>query len=196
MAERAGRANRQIFGKLTVMALLMFGFGYAMVPIYKAICEVTGVNLLTRKDTAAEQFARNTQVDTSRTIKVEFDSNSRGAWRFSPEVRNAEVHPGEMFTVVYKLVNTEARSTTGQAIPSYAPQRSAGYFRKIECFCFDQQTLAANATQEFPVVFVIDPEIPADIDTITLSYTYFEVEGLAGSQPTAVDRVATGASGG
>lgn len=188
MAERSRRADRRIFGKLAVMALLMFAFGYAMVPIYKAICEVTGVNLLTRRDPAAEKFARNTQVDTTRMIKIEFDSNSRGAWRFNPEVRNAQVHPGELFTVVYNLVNTEGRSTTGQAIPSYAPPRSATWFRKVECFCFEQQTLGAHASRQFPVVFVIDPEIPSDIDTITLSYTYFEVEGVAGARPIADDR--------
>ncbi len=186
MAKSSDRLNSHVLGKLAVMVLIMFGFGYAMVPIYRAICDATGVNFLTRKDTAAEKFARNTQVDTSRQITVEFDSNSRGAWRFKPQVNHASVHPGEMFTIVYELVNTEDRPTTGQAIPSYAPKLAAGYFRKIECFCFEQQTLGPNQSQQFPVVFVIDPAIPADVNTITLSYTYFEVEGLAGAPPAVV----------
>lgn len=181
-ADKAGsvsQANWQIVGKLTLMVVLMFGFGYAMVPIYKAICEVTGVNFLTRADPENREFARNTQVDTSRTVTIEFDSNSRGAMQFKPEIGHAQVHPGELFTVVYDLVNTRDQRTSGQAIPSYAPLNSARYFKKIECFCFDQQTLDPKTTRQFQVVFVIDPELPPDINTITLSYTYFEVGGIA-----------------
>lgn len=179
-AESVSRANWQIVGKLTLMVVLMFGFGYAMVPIYKAICEVTGVNFLTKSDPDNREFVRNTQVDTSRTVTVEFDSNSRGAMQFKPEIPHATIHPGELFTVVYDLVNTRDQRTSGQAVPSYAPLNSARYFKKIECFCFDQQTLDPNTTRQFQVVFVIDPELPPDIKTITLSYTYFEVGGIAG----------------
>jgi len=173
------RANWQVVGKLVVMVVLMFGFGYAMVPIYKAICEVTGVNFLTRKPPDNAQFAANTQVDTSRKVVVEFDSNSRGKMHFKPEIAYTEIHPGELFTVVYDLVNTRPTRTSGQAIPSYAPLNSARYFKKVECFCFNQQTLEPNTTRQFQVVFVIDPELPKDINTITLSYTYFEVGGIA-----------------
>ncbi|MFK7967371.1 MAG: cytochrome c oxidase assembly protein [Burkholderiaceae bacterium] len=173
------QANWQVVGKLLVMVALMFGFGYAMVPIYKAICEVTGVNFLTRKPPDNAQFAANTQVDTSRKVVIEFDSNSRGKMQFKPEMGHAEVHPGELFTVVYDLVNTRPTRTSGQAIPSYAPLNSAQYFKKVECFCFNQQTLEPNTTRQFQVVFVIDPELPKDINTITLSYTYFEVGGIA-----------------
>ena len=173
------QANWQVVGKLLVMVVLMFGFGYAMVPIYKAICEVTGVNFLTRKPPDNAQFAANTQVDTSRKVVIEFDSNSRGKMQFKPEMGHAEVHPGELFTVVYDLVNTRPTRTSGQAIPSYAPLNSAQYFKKVECFCFDQQTLEPNTTRQFQVVFVIDPDLPKDINTITLSYTYFEVGGIA-----------------
>lgn len=187
--------NRRILRKLSVIVLLMFGFGYAMVPIYKKICEVTGINFLTPRDREADRFANNTQVDTSRTISVEFDSNSRGAWQFKPEITSANVHPGEMFTVVYDLVNTESRVTTGQAIPSYAPRQAQAYFRKLQCFCFDQQTLAANTSRKFPVVFVIDPALPKDINTITLSYTYFEVEGL-GKQAATPPEVPPAKGGG
>jgi len=170
---RAG--NLQTLGKLAVLAVLMFGFGFAMVPLYQKICEVTGINLLTKVDREAVAFARNTQVDTSRTVVVEFDANHHGPWRFQPEKRSVEVHPGELVTVDYELVNTQAREMTGQAIPSYAPQVSAQYFRKLECFCFQQQALGPEQTRRFPVVFVVDPKLPRDVTTITLSYTFFEL---------------------
>lgn len=180
-APAARSSNATVAKRLLILALLMFGFGYAMVPLYEKFCEITGINSLTKPDSQAARFAGNTQVDTSRTVSVEFDVNSRGAWRFVPEVRSAQVHPGELFTVVYELVNTEDRVTTGQAIPSYAPRQAASYFRKVQCFCFDQQTLGPGGRQSFPVVFVVDPDLPADITTITLSYTYFEV-GAPGGQ--------------
>lgn len=169
--------NLRMFGKLVVIACVMFGFGFLLVPLYEKICEVTGINSLTKTDRGAAEFARNTQVDRSRKVVVEFDANSRGAWRFKPEVNALEVHPGELVTVVYDLVNTRALPTAGQAIPSYAPQHSAAYFRKLECFCFEQQQLGGGETRRFPVVFVLDPKLPADVSTITLSYTFFEVAG-------------------
>ncbi len=179
-APRAARGlNLQMLGKLVVMAGLMFGFGYALVPIYQAICEVTGLNDITKRDKGAEEFARNTQVDRSRKITVEFDANMRGTMLFKPEVNALEVHPGELITVVYDLVNTREVPTAGQAIPSYAPQQSSPYFRKLECFCFKQQALDPNETRKFPVVFVVDPKLPREVNTITLSYTFFEVGGLA-----------------
>ena len=175
------RFNLQTLGKLALLASLMFGFGFAMVPLYKKICEVTGINFLTKADAGAAEFARSTQVDTSRTVTVEFDSNSQGPWRFRPEKRSVDVHPGELVTIEYELVNTQSREMAGQAIPSYAPQVSAQHFRKLECFCFKQQTLEANQTRRFPVVFVIDPKLPTDVRTITLSYAFFELG--AGVQP-------------
>jgi cytochrome c oxidase assembly protein subunit 11 len=165
----------QTLAKLVVLAFAMFGFGFALVPLYQKICEVTGINLLTRVDPSAREFARNTQVDTSRTITVEFDANSRGSWRFKPEFSSLKVHPGELVTVGYELLNVESRAMAGQAIPSYLPQRSTQYFRKLECFCFEQQDLGANESRRFPVVFVIDPALPRDVTTITLSYTFFEI---------------------
>ncbi|MBN9430403.1 MAG: cytochrome c oxidase assembly protein [Burkholderiales bacterium] len=181
----SGRAsNLRMFGKLLVITCVMFGFGFALVPLYEKICEVTGLNSLTKVDREAAEFARNTQVDTSRKIVVEFDANSRGeAWQFRPERSSIEVHPGELATIVYDLVNTRDVATAGQAIPSYAPRQSAAYFRKIECFCFQQQALAANESKRFPVVFVIDPQLPKDVTTITLSYTFFEVAGAAAQAP-------------
>lgn len=177
--------NWQMFGKLIVVTLVMFGFGFALVPLYEKICEVTGINQLTKRDRGAEAFARNTQVDTSRKVVVEFDANGRGAWQFRPETGSLEVHPGQLITVVYDLVNTKDVSTAGQAIPSYAPQVSGQYFHKLECFCFEQQELAPGETRKFPVVFVLDPKLPKDVSTITLSYTFFEVAGKSATAPAA-----------
>ena len=178
--ERA-RLNLTTLAKLCVLTVLMFGFGFAMIPIYKKICEMTGVNFLTREESGNAEIARNTQVDISRTITVEFDANHQGPWQFKPERRSVDVHPGELVTIDYELVNGQSREMSGQAIPSYAPAVSAEHFRKIECFCFRQQTLGANETRRFPVVFMIDPKLPANVSTITLSYTFFEVG--AGMQP-------------
>jgi len=171
--------NRTILRKLVVVAVVMFGFGWALIPLYQKICEVTGINVLTGKDPAAEQRARNTQVDTSRKVVVEFDANRQGPWRFKPKVNHVTVHPGELVHVDYDLVNLEGRAMAGQAIPSYAPLQSARYFQKLECFCFKQQVLAAGETRSFPVVFFIDPDLPKDVTQITLSYTFFEVPGAA-----------------
>jgi len=176
--EQAHPLNKQMLGKLLVVAVLMFAFGYALVPIYKQICELTGVNLLTQKDSTAGNI-KNTQVDKSRTITVEFDANAHGPWRFRPTVASLQVHPGEMAQVVYEVVNTQARSMEAQAIPSYAPQQASSHFKKVECFCFKQQTLGPNEAKQMPVVFYIDPALPRDVKTITLSYTFFEVGGPA-----------------
>ncbi len=165
--------NANLLGKLLVVAVLMFGFGYALVPIYKQICELTGINNLNSK----EAEVSNTQVDKQRWITVEFDANTQGPWRFRPTVNSLRVHPGEMAQVVYEVVNQQAYQMDAQAIPSYAPQQAGNYFKKMECFCFKQQTLAANQAKQMPVVFYIDPAIPKDVNTITLSYTFFEVNG-------------------
>ena len=188
--------NLRMFGKLLVVAVAMFGFGFLLVPLYDKICEVTGVNSLTKVDRGAAEFARNTQVDRSRTVVVEFDANGRGAWKFRPEVGSLKVHPGELVTVVYDLENTRAMPTTGQAIPSYAPRLSAEYFRKIECFCFQQQELGANESRRFPVVFVLDPKLPKDVNTITLSYTFFEVGGKSAAARPRTDGAAPTGQGG
>jgi cytochrome c oxidase assembly protein subunit 11 len=175
--------NLPMLRKLALFALMMFGFGWAMIPLYNAICEVTGINNLTQRDETAEAFAKSTQVDTSRKVTIEFDANIHGPWRFSPGVRSVSVHPGELATVGYELANTAGRPMAGQAIPSYAPQVAGTYFRKLECFCFQQQTLDAGEVRQFPVVFVIDPELPAEVTTITLSYTFFDVGGQVGKAP-------------
>ena len=179
LAGYAKKINLQMLGKLLLIAVLMFGFGYALVPMYKKICEITGVNVLTPKDVTVEPTV-NTQIDKSRTITVEFDANAQGPWRFRPTVSSVQVHPGEMTQVVYEVVNKQARSINAQAIPSYAPQQATEFFKKVECFCFKQQTLGPNEAKQMPVVFYIDPALPKNVTTITLSYTFFEVDGPAG----------------
>jgi cytochrome c oxidase assembly protein subunit 11 len=181
------RNNARSMWRLLVLAVAMFGFGFLLIPLYDVFCEVTGINVLTKKDDSAERFARNTQVDESRAVTIEFDTNSRGAMRFRPLQSSMVVHPGQLATIEYELVNTTAERTAGQAIPSYAPQHSAPYFRKVQCFCFEQQTMSPNEVRRFPVVFVVDPELPRDVGTITLSYTFFEVEGI--DQPARVSTV-------
>jgi cytochrome c oxidase assembly protein subunit 11 len=168
-------ANRQLMKKLLVASVVMFGFAFALVPFYEKICEVTGIRNLFQPDTLA---AQNTQVDSMRTVSVEFDANTqRLPWTFKPLEASVAVHPGEVTQVVYEIRNTLDRPVTGQAIPSYGPQQAALYFRKIECFCFQQQTLGPGEVRRMPVVFVIDPKLPSDVNTVTLSYTFFEVEG-------------------
>lgn len=172
--EPKGKLNAQMFGKLIVIAVMMFGFGYLLVPIYKQICEITGVNILNSQEMKVKPID-NSQVDKSRTITVEFDANTTGPFRFRPTVNSMQVHPGEMTQVVYEVVNTQARSVEAQAIPSYAPQQAAAHFKKVECFCFQQQTLEASQAKQMPVVFYLDPALPRDVKTITLSYTFFEI---------------------
>jgi cytochrome c oxidase assembly protein subunit 11 len=172
------RLNRSTLGKLVVVAAVMFGFGYAMVPIYRQVCEVLGINVLTPKDGTVARPA-NTQVDLSRSITVELDGNAQGPWRFRPTQRSVTVHPNELTTVLYEVVNTQARTVKAQAIPSYAPQSATPHFKKVECFCFKEQVLGPNEARQMPVVFFIDPALPREVKNITLSYTFFEVGAVA-----------------
>jgi cytochrome c oxidase assembly protein subunit 11 len=181
------RENFRMVGKLAVITVSMFAFGYALVPLYKSICEMTGINILALGDRnipgATSNIPANTQVDVSRSITVEFDANSRGPWEFKPAQRSVQVHPGEMATVMYEFKNVQNRTISAQAIPSYAPQQAGAHFNKMECFCFTQYTLAPGEKKSWPVVFVIDPKISKDVKTITLSYTFFEVGGKTPAAP-------------
>ena len=189
--------NIRMVGKLVVITVGMFAFGYALIPIYRAICEATGINILSLTERqvpgngAAGKDVRipaNSQVDRSRTITVEFDANARGPWDFKPAQRYVQVHPGELVTVMYEFQNMQNRTMAAQAIPSYAPGQAAPHFNKLECFCFNQYTLAPGEKKQWPVSFVIDPKLSKDVNTITLSYTFFEVGGKtppAPSSPTA-----------
>jgi cytochrome c oxidase assembly protein subunit 11 len=191
--------NARMFGKLTVIIVGMFGFGYAMVPLYKAICEATGINVLALAEREIPgqkgSLPANTQVDLSRTITVEFDANSRGPWEFKPAQRSVEVHPGQLTTVMYQFQNVQNRSMSAQAIPSYAPHQASAHFNKLECFCFNQYTLAPGEKKEWPVAFVIDPKLPKDVKTITLSYTFFEVGGKVPAAPTGTTAASEPPSG-
>ncbi len=168
------RLNRTMMAKLLVVAVVMFGFGYALVPVYRQVCEVLGIGVLTQPDGLVAR-PENTQVDKSRLITVELDGNAQGPWRFRPTQRSVQVHPGELTTVVYEVVNTQSRPVKAQAIPSYAPQLSMPHFKKVECFCFQEQVLQANEARQMPVLFYIDPALPREVKTITLSYTFFEI---------------------
>ncbi len=186
---RLQRENFRMVRKLAVITVGMFAFGYALVPIYKSICEMTGINILALGDRnipgATPTMAANTQVDTSRSITVEFDANARGPWEFKPAQRSVVVHPGELTTVMYEFQNTQNRRMSAQAIPSYAPQQASAHFNKLECFCFNQYTLEPGEKKSWPVAFVIDPKLSRDVTTITLSYTFFEVGGKTPPAPVA-----------
>ena len=181
--------NVRMMGKLALITVAMFAFGYALVPLYNAICEMTGINVLALGERnipgSIEAQPVNTQVDASRTITVEFDANSRGPWEFKPAQRSLQVHPGEMASVMYEFQNVQDRRMSAQAIPSYAPQQAAAHFNKLQCFCFNQYTLEPGEKKSWPVVFVIDPKISRDVKTITLSYTFFEVGGKTPAAPVA-----------
>jgi cytochrome c oxidase assembly protein subunit 11 len=191
--ERLRGDNRRMVGKLVVVAALMFGFGYALVPMYEHICAALGINVLSLAERKipgnSSATPSNTQVDTSRTISVEFDTNVRGPWEFKPAVRHLEVHPGELTTVVYEFRNVQDRTMAAQAIPSYAPKQAEPHFNKLECFCFNEYMLKPGETKQWPVVFIIDPKLPKDVKTITLSYTFFEVPGKLAAAAAGKDGI-------
>jgi cytochrome c oxidase assembly protein subunit 11 len=190
--------NRKMVGKLAVVAAGMFAFGYALVPLYEHICEALGINILAvgeKQVPGASRAAANTQVDRTRTITVEFDANARGPWMFKPAQASIQVHPGELATVMYEFQNVQDRKMAAQAIPSYAPRQASAHFNKLECFCFNQYVLEPGEKKQWPVAFVIDPRLPRDVTTITLSYTFFEVGGKVPAAPTAAVPVLKGVPG-
>ena len=171
------RANRRSLTRLSIVAVAMFGFGYALVPFYDQICSALGINSLVEKN----EPVANTQVDLTRKVTIEFDANAHGMpWSFKPAVRHLDVHPGQLVQVDYEVANVRSSPVTGQAVASYGPRQAGEYFKKLECFCYTQQTLAGGETRRMPVSFVVDPKLPAEINTITLSYTFFEVAGKEG----------------
>jgi cytochrome c oxidase assembly protein subunit 11 len=173
------RANQRMLAKLLVAAAVMFGFGFAMVPFYRALCDALELNSLFRPDAVSAASSPETQVDATRFLTVEFDTNLRSdlPWTFVPVEKSVRIHPGELTQVVFEIRNNSNRPLTGQAVPSYGPQAAARHFKKLECFCFTQQTLAPGEVKRMPVVFVIGRDLPQDVNTVTLSYTFFEVEG-------------------
>ena len=167
------QANRALLFKLGVVVVVMFGFGFALVPFYDQICKATGL-----RDIDSPDRLESSQVDRARTVRLELDANVRKLpWTFRPLAPVVSVHPGELTQVVYEVENRTERAITGQAIPSYGPQLAAAYFKKLDCFCFARQSFGPHEKRQMPVVFVVDPGLPRDVNTISLSYTFFEVEG-------------------
>ena len=165
--------NRKLLLKLLFFSTLMFGFGYALVPFYSVFCALTGLNQVNK--TAAPG---NTQVDLTREVNLEFDANVHDLpWTFRPLQAHLKVHPGELVQIEYEVINNRNVPITAQAIPSYGPRQAGEFFRKLECFCFSKQTLAAGERRRMPVVFVLDPGLPQEISSVTLSYSFFAVEG-------------------
>ena len=190
-ASMLARDNAALVKKLALVVVLMFAFGYALVPLYRSICEALGINVLSLSDQKTASFGKaaytpNGQVDRSRTITVEFDANARGPFDFKPALRSIQVHPGELATVMYEFRNVQDHRLSAQAIPSYAPKQATAHFNKLECFCFNEYSLAPGEARSWPVVFVIDPKLPRDVTTITLSYTFFEVKGKVATEVTDV----------
>ncbi|WP_020394319.1 cytochrome c oxidase assembly protein [Thiolinea disciformis] len=159
--------------KLFLIPIAMFGFGYAMVPLYNVFCEVTGLNGKTGAISSAE--ANQLNIDKTRSIKVEFTSsvNNEGPWDFHPAQPSMMIHPGETYTTTFFATNKLNKDLVSQSIPSVAPITAASHFKKTECFCFTEQAFKALETREMPVTFVVDNAVPNDVDTITLSYTLF-----------------------
>jgi len=164
---------RRMVIRLGLFALLMFGFGYALIPFYRVFCNLSGLNQVN-----VTEVPQNTQVDAGRLVSIEFDTNVHDLpWQFRPLLSHVSVHPGQIAQVEFEVVNNRNVAVTGQAIPSFGPRLAGEFFKKLSCFCFEKQTLAAGETRRMPVVFVVDANLPKDIATITLSYTFFEVEG-------------------
>ena len=161
--------NRQMMGKLLVIAVGMLGFGFALVPMYRQICEAIGIT-----QTRAVAPA-NTQVVADRTVTVELVASSAGLpWRFEALEPVVTLHPGELRTVRYRVMNTLGRPVTAHAVMNTAPAVANRYIEKQECFCFSDQTLAAGESREMPVTFRVRADAPADLSTVSLSYTFFE----------------------
>jgi cytochrome c oxidase assembly protein subunit 11 len=174
----AVRENRVTLRKLFIVACVMFGFGFAMVPFYKTLCEVTGLNSIIKPETVT-----NTQVDFSRSLTMEFDSNVRSGlpWTFHPVEKSVRFHPGELVQVEFEVQNNSDKVLTGQAIPSWGPQIAGRHLRKLDCFCFKQQTLQPRETRRMAVVFVVETSLPEDVNYVTMSYTFFQVDGREGN---------------
>ena len=173
------RSNGRLVRRLAFIALGMFGFGYALVPLYNVLCDITGINGKTGR---AEATAYEDAVDESRTVTVEFVSsvNTGLPWQLKPVVPSIEVHPGALTEVHFEAVNLARDTRVGQAVPSVSPAVASKYFFKTECFCFTEQELAGGEMKMMPVRFVVDKRLPADIKKLTLSYTFFGSQVIVG----------------
>jgi cytochrome c oxidase assembly protein subunit 11 len=176
MAKSVEQANRRSLGRILVVVVAMFGFGYLLVPLYNVFCDITGLNGKTGRIDEAAVAARY-QPDRERWVKVQFvvNANQGMPWEVKPEQYEVRVHPGEVFATAFTASNPTGRDMVGQAVPSVAPGLANRYFNKTECFCFNKQELAAGERKEMPLRFVVDPALPRHINTLTLAYTFFDV---------------------
>lgn len=173
------RATRNSSLMFVAVVVGMFGFGFTLVPLYNALCDALGIN---GKVKMQASVAEPVQVDTSRTVTVEFVTTVNGGrpWKFHAEQPKIEVHPGQLYTVKFYAQNTQAHDVVAQAVPNVAPMQAARHMRKTDCFCFNNQLFKAGEEKHMPVVFMLDPELPKDVDRVTLSYTFFDVTEVAG----------------
>jgi cytochrome c oxidase assembly protein subunit 11 len=180
MADNRQKRNGRSFARVAIVAVAMFGFGYVLVPLYDVFCEITGLNGKTGRIDEAEITARY-EPDLSRTVTVQFVANNNLGmpWEFGPVVASMQVHPGKLYKTSFTARNPTGRNMVGQAVPSVAPGKASRYFNKTECFCFNQQPLAAGETKDMPLRFIVDPNMPRDISTLTLAYTVFDVSQVA-----------------
>lgn len=174
--------NRSTFRYLSLLAVVMFGFGFALIPMYNVLCAVTGLNGKTGGATAIS----NDPIDNTRTITVQFLANNNASlpWDFYPLVKQIQIHPGQNTQVAYYARNNSDNTMTVQAIPSVTPGITAKYLKKTECFCFRRQTFKSGEARDMPLLFHIDRQIPANITTVTLSYTMFDTANLRKSSQT------------
>ena len=184
-AGRSGLARIRHSWRLLVVVVGMFGFGFALGPLYDALCRVTGINGKLSGDVA--DASAPVLVDTSRLVTVQFVTTVNGGrnWEFRAEQSEIRVHPGQLTTVNFHARNTESYDIVAQAVPNVAPWNAARHMKKTECFCFNNQPFAAGESKAMPVRFMLDPELPADVDTVTLSYTFFDVTESAAQKPQA-----------
>ena len=173
------QANQRVVKRLGIAAVLMFGFGFAMVPLYDVFCDITGINGKTGR--IAQEEALSQKVDEDRLVTVEFLAtvHSDLPWEFRPMVRKIKVHPGEITEVNYYARNKTDKLVAGQAVPSLAPGLAAKYFNKTECFCFTRQALGPGEGKEMPLRFIVDPALPENVRTVSLSYTFYQTEAVA-----------------
>jgi cytochrome c oxidase assembly protein subunit 11 len=164
----------KLVAKLMVAVVTMFGFGFALVPLYDVFCDITGINGKTN-NSAAKYI--DIEVDQSRTVSVEFITRTHNGmpWRFDVMTQRVELHPGEMKQVDFYAKNPTMELVTGHAVPSVSPGKAASYLQKTECFCFINQPLASGDDMTMPVVFFLDPSLPDDISFLTVQYTMYKV---------------------
>ena len=170
------QANRRLAAKLFLLTLAMFGFGYALVPLYAVFCQLTGLNGTTGR--ADAQAVQASAVDDSRWVTVEFTGQVMGnlPWEFRPLQKKIRLHPGDSAVIKYYARNLADATIIGRAVPSVAPSKAAPHFKKIECFCFSQQELKAGESEEMPVRFLLERDLPKDVNTLTLSYAFYYVD--------------------